>query len=89
MEVTIKSICREFNVNYEWLKDGTGDMFREAPEQQQECGQLGRRWRLREDEFVENLLDFVARASKEGATDEEVRALPAVSDILARILYFN
>ena len=26
-EQTIKSICREFNINYAWLKDGIGDMF--------------------------------------------------------------
>lgn len=26
-EQMIKSICREFNVNEEWLRDGTGDMF--------------------------------------------------------------
>lgn len=27
MEATIKAICREFNVNYDWLKYGEGDMF--------------------------------------------------------------
>lgn len=26
------SICREFNVNYDWLKDGTGEMFDAVPE---------------------------------------------------------
>ena len=32
MEATIKSICREFNVNYEWLKNGEGEMFDALPE---------------------------------------------------------
>lgn len=27
-----KSICREFNVSYDWLKYGTGDMFDAIPE---------------------------------------------------------
>lgn len=27
-----KSICREFNVSYAWLKDGLGDMFTNIPE---------------------------------------------------------
>ena len=27
-----KSICREFNVNYDWLKNGEGEMFDDAPE---------------------------------------------------------
>lgn len=28
----IKSICREFNVNYAWLLEGKGDMFSALPE---------------------------------------------------------
>lgn len=31
-EQTIKSICREFNVNYAWLMEGVGDMFSDLPE---------------------------------------------------------
>lgn len=31
-EQTIKSICREFNVNYAWLLEGKGDMFSALPE---------------------------------------------------------
>ena len=26
-ERTVKDICREFKVNYEWLTEGTGEMF--------------------------------------------------------------
>ena len=28
----VLSICREFNVNEDWLRDGTGDMFRAEEE---------------------------------------------------------
>lgn len=31
-EQTIKSICREYNVNYAWLMEGLGDMFSNLPE---------------------------------------------------------
>lgn len=31
-EQMTKSICREFNVNYDWLKDGEGEMFDNVPE---------------------------------------------------------
>lgn len=30
-EQMVLSICREFNVNEEWLRAGKGDMFAEAP----------------------------------------------------------
>lgn len=32
---TLKSICREFNVNEEWLRDGTGDMFEDMNRNEQ------------------------------------------------------
>ena len=31
-EQTLKSICREYNVNYLWLTEGEGDMFTGVPE---------------------------------------------------------
>ena len=31
-ELTAKSICREFRVNYFWLTEGKGDMFTGTPE---------------------------------------------------------
>lgn len=32
-EQLLLSICREFNVNEEWLRDGTGEMFNPMPEE--------------------------------------------------------
>ena len=39
----IRSICREFNVNYSWLVSGTGDMFVEVPQTSIDelCAQYG------------------------------------------------
>ena len=31
-EQMVKSICRELNVNYDWFKDGDGEMFEAIPD---------------------------------------------------------
>ena len=35
-EISIKSICREFSVNYAWLVDGVGPMYQEAESEVEE-----------------------------------------------------
>lgn len=32
-EQMIKSVCREFNVNEEWLRSGSGEMFKQFPKE--------------------------------------------------------
>lgn len=34
-EQMVKSICREFNVNEEWLRNGTGNMFNELSQDEE------------------------------------------------------
>lgn len=31
-DIVAKAICREFNVDYFWLRDGTGEMFIDIPD---------------------------------------------------------
>lgn len=41
-------------------------------------------WKDAESRFVKALVDFVERATKSGATPEEVEALPGVAETLRR-----
>lgn len=60
-EQTILSICREFNVNYAWLKEGTGDMFSNASEDL--FDQLANKYNL--DEFDIKVIKRYVNFSKE------------------------
>ncbi len=54
---TINSICREFNVNEEWLQNGTGEMF--APDASNEVEQLVKKYHLSSGMqiFIEKLVN--------------------------------
>lgn len=47
---TITSICREFNVNEEWLINGVGEMFKAAPSDV--LDQLAYKYHLSESDYV-------------------------------------
>ncbi len=47
---TINSICREFNVNKEWICNGTGEMFKAAPSDV--LDQLAYKYHLSEADYV-------------------------------------
>ncbi|MDE7311061.1 MAG: helix-turn-helix transcriptional regulator [Eubacterium sp.] len=47
---TVKSICREFNVNEEWLRNGIGEMFKETPSDA--LDQLAYKYHLSEADYI-------------------------------------
>jgi len=59
-EQTIRSICREFHVNYFWLTEGKGEMFTGVP--QTVIDELVEQYDLDEDDrkIIENYLNLSA-----------------------------
>lgn len=61
---TISDICREFNVNEEWLRSGTGKMFKEMTEQDIIKQKINNQ--LKDgDEFTKNVLYQIAQLTPE------------------------
>lgn len=60
----ISDICREFNVNEEWLRSGTGEMFKEMTEQDIIKQKID--YQLKDgDEFTKNVLYQIASLTPE------------------------
>lgn len=78
VDSVISLICREFNVNEEWLREGTGDMFIEAPED--ELDAMARRYNLDGP-----LLALIKRIVNASDSDRAVliRLLTGISDSIA------
>lgn len=66
-EQTIKSICREYNVNETWLRTGEGDMFRKRSETE-EIHELIESVMSGDDEFIKSIYRNLAKASPEFIT---------------------
>lgn len=71
-EQTILSICREFNVNEDWLRTGNGDMFNPMSEDEELDLYIGR-ISGSEDKFKKNLLKALCKL-----TDEEWNVLKKI-----------
>lgn len=55
-EQMARSICREFNVNEDWLKTGEGEMFNELSEAEEASAFLGRTMRKNMDSSIRQRL---------------------------------
>lgn len=80
-EAIILSICREFNVNEIWLRDGTGEMFMELDVEDQLMAWAGKVLGGQDSKFKRRFVtmlmslsdsewEFLEKKAKELATDE-------------------
>ncbi|MGI6068925.1 MAG: helix-turn-helix domain-containing protein [Blautia sp.] len=65
-EAVVKSICREFNVNEDWLRTGEGEMFIEMDRDEEIVAWASRITRSDYDnEFVQNFAHMLTRLDEE------------------------
>lgn len=70
-EQTIKLICKEFNVNEEWLRTGTGEMFQPITKNEEISRLLGNVIKAEDSDFRRRLVDALARLDDDGWTHLE------------------
>lgn len=60
-DAIIVSICREFNVNEDWLRSGTGEMFKSRTREQEIGAFVNDVMELNDDSFEKKLVSALAR----------------------------
>lgn len=68
-EQSIISICREFNVNEEWLRNGSGEMFNTLS-QDEELAYIVGQALPQADDFVKDTFIALGRLSQEFTADD-------------------
>ena len=63
---TVKDICRIYDVNEEWLRNGTGEMFIQKTKDEEISEMLADVQKLEDDEFKHRLVSALAQLDENG-----------------------
>lgn len=83
IDAVVSLICREFNVNEEWLRTGKGEMFVEVPEEDEEMKYIALLLKDKEDAVAKAVKGFIVEYKKLNPANQKV-----IQDLLKNTLTY-